>query len=328
MVRVIEETVQDGVAEGGIANDIVPVLDGDLAGEQRATAGIAVVKDLEEVVSSLAGERSEPPVIKDEEPRPGEPLDELGIRPVPPGEGEFVEQAGDAVVAGGDAEAAGLVAERTDQIGFSRPGRTGDEHGLAVPDPLPGGEAEHEGSVQSAWGLEVEVFDGHVEVELGVTLQGRERDIHRIVDVFNGQRETPGYARMVPLAETASETNDYNLNIPRYIDPREREDLHDLGASVRIPQQRLGFPGTGPSGVRRGTRGGLRVHLGMQEVDQGVPNIPQTLSAESPERVAWRLLATTLLSDMNAEIAAAEYTAQKATQITQKTTRDRILDHT
>ena len=82
----------------------------------------------------------------------------------------------------------------------------------------------------------------------------RERDIHRIVDVFNEQRETPGYARMVPLAEIASETNNYNLNIPRYIDSREREDLHDLGASVRIPQRRLGFPGTGPSGVRRGTR--------------------------------------------------------------------------
>ena len=70
----------------------------------------------------------------------------------------------------------------------------------------------------------------------------RDRDIHRTVDVVNEQRERPGYARMVPLAEIASETNDYNLNIPRYIDSSEREDLHDLGASVRIPQQRLGFP--------------------------------------------------------------------------------------
>ena len=70
----------------------------------------------------------------------------------------------------------------------------------------------------------------------------RERDIHRIVDVFNGQKEMPGYARIVPLAEIASETNDYDLNIPRYIDSSESEDLHDLGASVRIPQQHLGFP--------------------------------------------------------------------------------------
>ena len=61
----------------------------------------------------------------------------------------------------------------------------------------------------------------------------RERDIHRIVDVFNGQRETPGYARMVPLDEVASEANDYyNLNIPRYIESRDPEDLHDLGAHL------------------------------------------------------------------------------------------------
>ena len=61
----------------------------------------------------------------------------------------------------------------------------------------------------------------------------RERDIHRIVDVFNERRDVPGYARMVPLAEIAGETNDYNLNIPRYIDSGEGEDLHDLGAHLR-----------------------------------------------------------------------------------------------
>src|SRR5699024_1905909 len=44
----------------------------------------------------------------------------------------------------------------------------------------------------------------------------RERDIHRIVAVFNTRREVPGYARHVPIAEIAAEANDYNLNIPRY----------------------------------------------------------------------------------------------------------------
>ncbi len=61
----------------------------------------------------------------------------------------------------------------------------------------------------------------------------RERDIHRIVDVFNEQKDTPGYARMVPLAEIASEMNDHNLNIPRYIDSSEPEDLHDLAAHLQ-----------------------------------------------------------------------------------------------
>ena len=60
----------------------------------------------------------------------------------------------------------------------------------------------------------------------------RERDIHRIVDVFNDQHDTPGYARMVLLDEIASEANDYNLNISRYIDSGDPEDLHDLGAHL------------------------------------------------------------------------------------------------
>ncbi len=61
----------------------------------------------------------------------------------------------------------------------------------------------------------------------------RERDIHRIVDTFNEQKEVAGYARMVPVAEIASETNDYNLNIPRYIDASDPEDLHDLRAHLQ-----------------------------------------------------------------------------------------------
>jgi len=60
----------------------------------------------------------------------------------------------------------------------------------------------------------------------------RERDIHRIVDVFTEQREVSGYSRMVPSTEIASEANGYNLNIPRYIDSSEPEDLHDLTAHL------------------------------------------------------------------------------------------------
>ena len=53
----------------------------------------------------------------------------------------------------------------------------------------------------------------------------RAQDLHRIVDVFNKQTELPRYSRMVPLAEIASPANDYNLNIPRYIDSSEPKGL-------------------------------------------------------------------------------------------------------
>ena len=60
----------------------------------------------------------------------------------------------------------------------------------------------------------------------------RSQDIHRIVDVFNRGTEVPRYSRMVPIDEIANEANDYNLNIPRYIDASEPEDLHDLYAHM------------------------------------------------------------------------------------------------
>ena len=168
---VVEEAVEDGVAEGGIADDIVPVLDGHLVGEQGAAAGVAVVEDLEKVMPPLSGEGGEAPVVEDEEPGSGEPLDELGVAAVAAGEGEFVEEPREAVVAGGDAVAAGLVAEGAGEVGLAGSGGAGDEDGLAVPDPLSGGEAEHEGAVEAAGGLEVEVFDGGVEVQPSVALE-------------------------------------------------------------------------------------------------------------------------------------------------------------
>ena len=69
----------------------------------------------------------------------------------------------------------------------------------------------------------------------------REQDIHRIVDVFTRQLKQPGYARMVSLTEIASPANAYNLNIPRYIDSSQPEDLHDLDAHLRggIPDRDL-----------------------------------------------------------------------------------------
>ena len=60
----------------------------------------------------------------------------------------------------------------------------------------------------------------------------RAQDIHKIVAVFNEQTELPRYSRMVPISEIADPANAYNLNIPRYIDTSEPEDLHDLGAHL------------------------------------------------------------------------------------------------
>jgi type I restriction enzyme M protein len=69
----------------------------------------------------------------------------------------------------------------------------------------------------------------------------REQDIHRIVDTFTRQGDVPRYARMVPHAEIADPKNDYNLNLPRYIDSTTPEDLQDIEGHLRggIPERDL-----------------------------------------------------------------------------------------
>ena len=60
----------------------------------------------------------------------------------------------------------------------------------------------------------------------------REQDIHKIVDTFNNRIETPKYSRIIPVSEIADPKNDYNLNIPRYIDSQAEEDLQDIEAHL------------------------------------------------------------------------------------------------
>ena len=59
----------------------------------------------------------------------------------------------------------------------------------------------------------------------------RAMDIHKIVDVFNKRLEIPKYSRMVGFEEI--EKNEFNLNLPRYIDSQQTEDIQDIEGHLR-----------------------------------------------------------------------------------------------
>jgi type I restriction enzyme M protein len=74
-----------------------------------------------------------------------------------------------------------------------------------------------------------------IDASKGYTKDGnknrlREQDVHKIVDVYSKQLELPKYSRMVSFEEI--EKNEYNLNIPRYIDNQEEEDIQDISAHL------------------------------------------------------------------------------------------------
>ncbi|MCL2184521.1 MAG: N-6 DNA methylase [Treponema sp.] len=59
----------------------------------------------------------------------------------------------------------------------------------------------------------------------------RERDIYKIVSAFREWRNEDKFSRFVPLAEI--ERNEYNLNIPRYIDSSDAEDLQNIDGHLK-----------------------------------------------------------------------------------------------
>jgi type I restriction enzyme M protein len=59
----------------------------------------------------------------------------------------------------------------------------------------------------------------------------REQDIRKIVDTWSGKLETPKFSRFVSNEEIKK--NEYNLNLPRYIDTQEAEDIQDIEAHLK-----------------------------------------------------------------------------------------------
>ena len=114
----------------------------------------------------------------------------------------------------------------------------------------------------------------------------RAQDIHRIVDVFNSQTDVPRYSRMVPVSEIADPANNYNLNIPRYVDASEPEDLHDLDAHLTggIPDRDLDaladwwevFPSLRAALFESAGRDGYsRLRLDKSDIDAAIRDHPE-----------------------------------------------------
>lgn len=72
-MRVVDQTVHDGVGEGAVSDDIVPELEGELAGYEGGLPPVTVLEELQEISPLGVGERGEAEVIEDEQLRAGDP---------------------------------------------------------------------------------------------------------------------------------------------------------------------------------------------------------------------------------------------------------------
>jgi hypothetical protein len=97
-VRVVDDAIENGVGVGGIADQLVPFVDGDLAGDDRRSAAVAFFENLEQVVTSGGIERLEPPVVEKEQLYAAERSLDARIATVATGERKIGEELGNALI--------------------------------------------------------------------------------------------------------------------------------------------------------------------------------------------------------------------------------------
>ncbi len=166
-VGVVDESVEDGIGQRGVSDGFVPVVEGNLGGDEGGACLVSVFDYLEEVSAVLVRQDHRCPVIEDEELCFGECVHEFGIASVGFGHAEFLEQSAGAVVLNAESFAAGFVSKGAGEVGFPDSGGAGDEEIVVLANPLAGGQGEHDGFVESASSLVVDVFEGGVEPKFG-----------------------------------------------------------------------------------------------------------------------------------------------------------------
>ena len=120
---VVDDAIENGVGVGRVADDLVPFIDRDLAGQDGGAAAVAFFEDLVEVAAGTGVEGIETPIVEDEELGAGESAHDAGIAAVAARQREIGEQLGDALIKDRLVVAAGLVTEGTGKPTFADAGR-------------------------------------------------------------------------------------------------------------------------------------------------------------------------------------------------------------
>lgn len=173
-VSVVNETIQDGVAEGWVADNVVPMFDGDLAGDDGGGATVAIIEDLQKVAPFGRIKNRKAPVIEDQELNAADGLEQATISAVAASQGERLEQARNAVILDRTIVAAGFVAEGAGNPALAEPGCPCDEQVLVAGDPVPADESSEDGAVDAAWRAQIDVFHACALAQRGELEAGRE----------------------------------------------------------------------------------------------------------------------------------------------------------
>src|SRR2546427_9869961 len=118
LVRIVYQTIEDSIGERRIPEGLMPVLDGELARDDRGTTVVAIFQQFQQISTVFIPERREPPIIEDQHVGLRQGGHQLPIAPIPLGHGPLLEEPGETEAEGCKTFAAGLLTQRARDTGF------------------------------------------------------------------------------------------------------------------------------------------------------------------------------------------------------------------
>src|SRR5580704_5286691 len=164
----MDEAIEDGVGERRAADDLMPLLDRKLAGDDGRSALVTILEDFEEIALLRFGEDRQTPIVEDQELDARQGLEEATVTAIATGERKRLEQTWSTVVENAFSVPARLMTERAGNPALADAGRPGDQKPLGALDPIAGDELLEQSAVDAARRSHVDVLDD------GVLAQGGE----------------------------------------------------------------------------------------------------------------------------------------------------------
>ena len=161
---VMHEAVEDSVGEGRIADDLVPGIDRQLAGDQRRAGAITVLDDLHEVAPLVGREPVWAPVIKDQQIGLGKRAEQTREATVSVGQFEIGKEARHTCVMHRIAITAGFLRQRAAEPRLADTARSGDQQIAMLGNPAAGGQLLEQRLVKPSGGTIVDVLDRRLAV--------------------------------------------------------------------------------------------------------------------------------------------------------------------
>src|SRR5215472_4993754 len=149
-IGVVDDPIEDGVGQGGIADKFVPAIDRKLTGDDQRAGVVAILDDLQQVALLLGQQRFGSPIVEDKKIDAAELAYQLGVATVTACQCQQGEQPRDTLVEHREVLPARLVAEGASQPRLADAAGAGHETVPMLADPVATGEFQEQRAVETA----------------------------------------------------------------------------------------------------------------------------------------------------------------------------------